>query len=75
MDPSLEALSGPKPVQTTGVVSVPRDLLKEIGVEAGAGKVHWALNPDIPGTLLLIPAQLVARAMPDLLEALRRVSR
>ncbi len=75
MDPSLEALHGPKPVQGNGTVSVPRDLLEEIGVVAGSDAVYWTLNPDIPGSLLLVPSRLVARAMPDLLDALRRASR
>ncbi len=59
-------------MQKTGTVTVPRQLLREIGVEGGEDHVHWALNPDVPGTLLLIPAKLVARAMPGTLEALRK---
>lgn len=65
---------GPNPVQKTGTVTVPRDLLREIGVEAG-DRVHWALNPDMPGTLVLIPAAMIARAMPGALESLRKVGR
>ncbi len=30
-------------------------------------RVHWALNPDLPGTLLVIPAKMVARTMPAIL--------
>ncbi len=75
MDPTLEGLYGPNPTQRTGTVTIPRDLMREIGVDAGVDKVHWALNPDIPGTLLLIPSRLVARTMPDTLGALRRAAR
>jgi hypothetical protein len=33
--------------------------------------IHWALNPDMAGTLVLIPAAMVVRAMPDILESLK----
>lgn len=66
---------GPSPIQKTGTVSVPRALLEEIGVVAGDGKVLWALNPDMPGTLVLIPATLMAQAMPGALASLRRAGR
>jgi hypothetical protein len=72
VDPSTDVLYGPNPVQKTGTVTVPRQPLREIGVEGGEDQVHWALNPDVPGTLLLIPAKLLARAMPDMLKALRK---
>lgn len=72
MDAATDVLYGPNPVQKTGTVTVPKQLLREIGVEGGEDHVHWALNPDVPGTLLLIPDRLVARAMPDTLDALRR---
>lgn len=55
-------------------MTIPRELLREIGVEPGVDRVHWILNPDLPGTLTLIPAAMVARAMPALLEGLRRTS-
>lgn len=71
MDPSTDVLYGPNPVQKTGTVTVPRELLREIGVEPGEHRVPWALNPDLPGTVLLIPAVMVARAMPEVLDALR----
>ena len=64
-------LYGPNPVQKTGTVTVPKALLREVGVEAGDG-VHWALNPDVPGTLMLIPAKWLGRAMTDVVEALKR---
>ena len=74
MDTSADVLYGPNPVQKTGTVTVPRELLREVGLEAG-GRVHWALNPDMPGTLLLIPADMMARAMPAALDALRQQGR
>lgn len=74
MDPSVDVLYGPVPVQKTGTVTVPKPLLDEIGVAPGE-KVHWLLNPDIPGTLILIPAGMVARVTPGLVELLRDTSR
>jgi hypothetical protein len=73
VDPTIDVVYGPHPVQNTGTVTVPRDLLREVGVEPGNDKVHWALNPDIPGTLLLIPAKLLARTTDATLELLRQV--
>lgn len=71
MDASIDVLHGPNPVQKSGTVTVPKDLLREIGVAPG-DRVHWILNPDMPGTLVLVPAAMVARAMPDLVDALKR---
>lgn len=67
-------LYGPNPVQKTGTVTSPRELLREVGVEPG-DRVHWILNPDLPGTLTLIPAATVARSMPAIVEGLRRSAR
>ena len=75
MDSSLNVFYGPNPIQKTGTVTVPRELLREIGVEPGRDRVHWALNPDIEGTLILIPAALQARAMEGAFKALRRAAR
>lgn len=75
VDPSLDITYGPNPVQKTGTVTVPRDLLREIGVEGGRDRVLWALNPDLPGTLVLIPAELFGRAMPGVIDALKQVAR
>jgi hypothetical protein len=66
VDPDLDVLYGPSPIQKTGTVSIPRELLRESGMDLG-DRVHWALNPDLPGTLLVIPAKMVARAMPAIL--------
>jgi len=74
VDPSIDVLYGPNPVQKTGTVTVPKPLLAEIGVEPGE-KVHWFLNPDIPGTLVLVPASVVARVTPGLVDLLRQASR
>jgi hypothetical protein len=60
--------------QKTGSVSVPRELLREIGVEIGVDSAHRTLNPDVPGTLLLIPSRLVARTMAESLAAMRQLS-
>ena len=71
MDPSVDVFYGPNPLQKSGTVTVPRELLREVGLESG-DKVHWALNRNIPGTLILVPSALVGRAMDDVLDALRR---
>jgi hypothetical protein len=73
VDASADVLYGPNPLQKSGTVTVPRGLLREIGVEIG-DDVHWMLNPDIPGTLVLIPAAMVSRTMPDLVKLLRQVA-
>jgi len=70
VDAAVDVSYGPNPVQKTGTVTVPKPLLREIGVESG-DKVHWMLNPDVPGTLLLIPAKLMARVSPELVNLLR----
>jgi len=70
VDPNIDVLYGPSPVQKTGTVSIPRDLLREIGLDQDGARVHWALNPGLPSTLLLIPSALVGRAMTAILEQL-----
>jgi hypothetical protein len=72
VDPQVDVLYGPRPVQPNGYVSVPRELLEAVGVEPGQDRVHWALNPDLPGTLILVPSSQVARAMETIVDALRR---
>ena len=64
-------LFGPRPVQRNGNVSVPRELLEAVGVERGVDQVHWILNPDLLGTLVLIPTLRVSRVMDAIIEALR----
>ena len=61
-------------MQKTGTVSVPADLLREVGVEGGQ-RVHWMLNPDLPGTLVLLPSTMVNRVMPEITKALRKKAR
>jgi hypothetical protein len=51
-------------------VSLPAELLEQVDLERG-GKVFVALNPDIPGTLLVIPERLMAEIFPDVLSTLR----
>jgi hypothetical protein len=74
VDPAIDVLYGPNPIQKSGTVTVPRELLREVGLDLGA-RVHWAMNPDMPGTLILIPSGLLSRAMPATLAALRKLSR
>ncbi|MDQ6783014.1 MAG: hypothetical protein M3063_06160 [Actinomycetota bacterium] len=71
MDPAADVVYGPNPVQKSGTVTVPRDLMREVGLEHG-DRVHWALNPDIPGTLVLVPSTLLARSMTEVFQSLRR---
>lgn len=75
MDPTQDVPYGPNPVQKTGTVTVPRELLREIGVDAGVDTVHWFMNPHIPGSLVLVPSRQMARAMETIVEALGDVSR
>jgi hypothetical protein len=74
VDPALDTPYGPYVIQKIGTVSVPKELQAEVGIGPG-GRVHWVMNPDMPGTLVLVPSGLMARAMPDLLERLRHVGR
>ncbi len=73
MDPGVDVLYGPHPLQKSGTVTIPRELLREVGLEFG-DKVHWVLNPDIPGTLVLIPSMLLGRSMDEVLKAIRRIA-
>lgn len=70
MDPAIDVFYGPNPLQKSGTVTVPRELLREVGLEVG-DKVQWALNPDIPGTLILIPSNLLGRSMEAMLDVIR----
>jgi hypothetical protein len=70
VDPQVDVLHGPRPVQKTGNVSIPRELLQAVGVEPGVDRVHFALNPHVPGTIILIPARQVARIMDTVIKAL-----
>ena len=71
MDSAIDVFYGPNPLQKSGTVTVPRELLREVGLEVG-DKVQWALNSDIPGTLLLIPSKLLGRSMEAMLDVVRR---
>ena len=70
MDPEINVPYGPHRIQKISTVTVPRALLSEVGLEPGSS-VHWALNPDIPGTLILIPSRQLERVMEGLIESLR----
>jgi hypothetical protein len=74
VDPAIDVFYGPNPLQKSGTVTVPRELLREVGLEVG-DKVQWALNPDIPGTLILIPSKLLGRSMEAMLDVVRRSAR
>jgi hypothetical protein len=55
-------------------VSIPKDLQAEVGI--GPGKqIHWILNPDMLGTLVLVPSTMMNLAMPELMRRLREVGR
>ena len=70
MDPEIDTIYGPHPLQKPGTVTVPDPLVRALGLMKGTSKVHWALNPTIPGTLILIPTALYARATDEILELL-----
>ena len=74
VDTEVDLLYGPHAVQRIGTVTVPKDLLRAMGLNAGS-RVHWALNPHLPGTLVLIPSAQVARAMEEILKEIGRVGR
>ena len=48
-------------------------LFRELGLVKGTTSVHWAFNPDIPGTLVLVPDPLLARTTAATLGLLRGV--
>lgn len=74
MDDGLDTPHGPYTIQKIGTVSVPRELLVQVGLTTGA-RVHWMLNPDMPGTLVLVPSSVLAHAMPELADRLRELAR
>lgn len=74
MDHWVDSLHGPNPVQKSGTVTVPRDLLRAVGLDLG-DRVHWMLNPDMPGTLILVPTEMVHRSVPALVDLLKQVGR
>lgn len=74
MDASIDTPHGPRTIQKTGNVSIPKDLQAEVGI--GPGKqIHWILNPDMLGTLVLVPSTMMNLAMPELMRRLREVGR
>jgi hypothetical protein len=70
VDPGTDVLYGPNPLQKSGTVSVPRELLREVGLDTG-DRVHWTLSREVPGALILVPSKMVERIMPAVIEALR----
>jgi hypothetical protein len=73
VDPALDTFYGPHPIHAkNGTITVPRALLREIGMELG-DEAQWALNPDIPGTLVLIPNKSLARITAEILHRLREL--
>jgi hypothetical protein len=76
VDDSEDVLHGPNPLQKSGAVTVPAPLLRAVGLDALArDRVHWMLNPDMPGTLVLVPTRLVEQAMPSVVKELRRLGK
>lgn len=51
--------SGPRKVTPKNQVSIPGELLDAIGAEVG-DEVFFVLNPDRPGTILILPRALMA---------------
>lgn len=51
--------SGPRKIGAKNQVSVPGELLTAIGAEVG-DDVFFVLNPDRPGTILIMPRALMA---------------
>jgi hypothetical protein len=74
VDPSRDTTHGPFRIQTNGTVTMPKPLMQEVGLDIGR-HVHWLLNPDIPGTLVVVPDEMMARVQPDILAALRKVAK
>ena len=72
--PALDVPYGPHQVQSVGTVSIPKELRAAVGAEPGTS-IHWILNPDIPGTLVLVPSKRMAQIQPQLVERLRRTRR
>jgi len=50
---------GPYEINSRGQVSVPKELRDKLNLDVGSA-VYLALNPDRTGSLLLVPAELVA---------------
>jgi len=73
MDADHDTPWGAHRVQSNGAITIPTELLQAIGLERGQ-RAHWILNPEMPGTLVLVPSALVSRAMPDIVAALKRHS-
>lgn len=51
--------SGPRKVLPKNQVTVPGELLEAIGVRQGE-RIFLMLNPDKPGTIVIIPEPLMA---------------
>ena len=59
MDGDAILPSGPRKVGAKNQVAVPGEMLKAIGVQVGE-EVFFVLNPDRPGTILIMPRALMA---------------
>jgi bifunctional DNA-binding transcriptional regulator/antitoxin component of YhaV-PrlF toxin-antitoxin module len=51
--------SGPRKIGAKNQVSIPGELLEAIGSNAG-DDLFFVLNPDRPGTILILPRRLMA---------------
>jgi hypothetical protein len=74
VDPTLLAPHGPHKIQKIGTISVPRVLLRELGLDVG-DSVHWLLNTGVPGSLLLVPSAALGRLNEEVLNQLKERSR
>ncbi|MEX2269358.1 MAG: AbrB/MazE/SpoVT family DNA-binding domain-containing protein [Acidimicrobiia bacterium] len=70
MDAGVDVFYGPNPIAANGTITIPKELLREIGMESG-DKAQWVLNPAIPGTLVLVPNKNLARLTSEILDRLR----
>lgn len=62
---------GPRAILAKGQVTLPKELLDKVELAVG-DQVYVALNPDVAGTLVLVPALMLERVFPDVIELLRQ---
>ncbi len=73
MDAAADVPYGPYTIQNTRAISIPAELMRDLDLAKGIDQAHWIKNPALPGTLVLVPAKMLARVMPDILAALREL--
>jgi antitoxin component of MazEF toxin-antitoxin module len=67
---AVDPLQGPRKFSGRHQVSIPADLMDAVGL-TDEDSLFVALNPAIPGTLLLIPGAMIERVHADLLDLLK----